>query len=221
MKNHTTNRPMYSLVFALILALGASCSKKVPQVTLPGATTYTCPASESFVENYIAYNQVANKKTALRFTSTHTINGNPFVMNLQRVRMFLSSENLTAVQLDLYSSPPPLHPDQGTLLATSTVTAGLGSSDPLTQVNFVFSPVVPIATDGTTYWLVLTPTGGNYKVMVTNDNLIAGAHLAQYTSSWSYGAEYSSHISSDFKYNGCIIPTAVSNDEIIKAGFSL
>jgi len=118
----------------------------------------------------------------------------------------MDTSNLTSIKLTLYedkSNNQTLTPDQGTVLGTTTVTSGLGSSDTNTAISFKLSSDALLSV-GNTYYLVLEPSGGSFIIPLVRPKKVSGAQIRKYNgSSWDPILMATSNLSFKMNYSRC------------------
>lgn len=184
---------------SFILLIG--CGVEEPKLT----DIVKCPSSEDFSSNDFTYSMNAGEKVANRFNVNGITTG---TINLSSLRLFMSTDNITSVNIKVYLGDDYRNPDYGTLLNSTTVNVTSNNSNSETPVDIILSSVVPLKVEtspGTDYFIVISPLPGAYDLNVTSLQKISKARIDTYTGSWNIGGSNGSgNVSMKFNYSGCV-----------------
>jgi len=190
------------IIIILMSVLFSSCFKNnVPDSAL--GVSNTCPTSEDFSGNSGTLTIASNEKVSEKFWINGRVGASVYV---SEIIVNMDTSNLSSIKLTLYRDKSVSHvhtPDDGTVLGTTTVTSGLGSSDPNTEISFKLSSDAPL-TVGSTYYIILEPTGGSFILPEISPKKVSGAEIMKYNGSyWVNAGSTSSNLSFKMNYSHC------------------
>ncbi|MGI4992451.1 hypothetical protein ACRXCV_07470 [Halobacteriovorax sp. GFR7] len=162
-----------------------------------------CPSSEDISGPGYSVDLTSGQRVAQELWMNGIVGATIY---MDRIRLFMSSENLTSVTVSVYRDLEEAHlhtPDDGTLVGTATLTSGLGSADPATEHDLYFSSPVPFQV-GKTYYLVVDTAGGDFSMSITSPGYLSYTGVRVYNgSSWNTPYGYDTNISFDTYYSNC------------------
>lgn len=184
---------MKLLLLLPLLVLLHSCGEVDPE------SLFSCPDKETFYGNTSSVTVGATQKISQRMHMNGIV-GTKIYSN--KVTFQMESSNLSAIKLEVYKGDNGSN-DNGSLLGSTTVTSGLGSSDIETKIEFILSSEIYFEV-GTSYYFVLTPTGGSFTIPYVSPTKIAVSDINIYNgTSWTSSGFNSSNLSFEVDYNSC------------------
>jgi hypothetical protein len=153
-----------SFLWVVVLFFSSGCnfessgssSASLSSGTVSSATTTSCSASESLIEDDTSIAISANQEIAQQL---YLISTNNTTTSLSSVTVHMSSSGLTQVTMKIYQSGS--QPEQGTLLGTSSLTTGLGSSASTSPLTFAFTGLT--LNPNQYYYFVISAVGGSFN----------------------------------------------------------
>ena len=147
----------------------------------------SCTETESFIEDdtsiAISTSQEISQELSLILTSSGT--------TLSSVTVHMSSNGLSQVTMKIY--PGGSQPEQGSPIATSTLTTGLGSSASTSPLTFAFNGISLSA--GQSYYFVISAVGGPFNI---SESTTGTALWEKSSGSWT---SISDGLSMSFQWN--------------------
>lgn len=190
---------------SFILALLSLFSCELFETDVPTVTTtLSCPASESFFGTQSSINVGATNKLSQSFQLNGTVTATLFI---NRITVQMESSNLTSIKLELYKDTEGTHaphnPEDGTIIASSTVTSGLGSSSTSSEVVFNFTRT-GLNVSGR-YYIVLTPSGGSFDAAINTSADLTRSEVSRKTTNWStiHSSGSGRSVGIKMDYDGC------------------
>ncbi|EPZ49935.1 putative lipoprotein [Bacteriovorax sp. BAL6_X] len=187
------------IILLFILTTITSC---VSEDDLDTALAY-CPTGEDISGPGSTINITAGQRVAQELSMNGIIGATVY---MDRIRLFMSSENLSSVSVKVYKDIEESHshtPDDGTLVGAATLTSGLGSADPATEHDLYFSSPVPFQV-GKTYYLIVDGVGGDFSMSITTPGYLPTSRINIYNgSNWTSPYGYDPNISFDVYYSHC------------------
>lgn len=179
----------------------SSCLSKPKPIAL--SLGDTCQTSDDASGNNSTLTIAATEKISQRFWVQGFAGAGIYV---SEIIVNMDTSNLTSIKLTLYedkTNDQNLTPDQGTELATTTVTSGLGSSDTKTEISFKLSSDALLSV-GNTYYFALEPSGGSFIIPLVRPKKVAGAQIRKYNgTTWDPVLMATSNISFKMNYTQC------------------
>ena len=188
--------------FAFLVGIScSSCAKKSNTAAAVGvAVASSCTASEDLSSIDGTTPMSASQPIGQAALMNGTV-GETF--DLSNVRVFGSTNALSSITLRIYRDavPKTFTFDAGTLLGTSIVTTGLGSSNAATPIDFPFSSAIGLS-EGSSYSFIVTGLGGAYTMSNFSPSSYADGELAtKTTGTWNSIA--STGLAMTLTYSGC------------------
>lgn len=174
--------------------VSAGCAKEESD-----PSPYTCPSSETLVRNDSWFSVEASPGFFVQEVYLGGVLGAS--VYLGNVQVYLSSNGLSQVTMEIRKEVTGTF-DNFPIIATSTVTTGLGNSSVTTPIDFPFSNAKLDV--GYYYDFVITGTGGPFGISAANSSLYPGTVSTKSAAGvWSYLSSSQGDISALFTYSVC------------------